>query len=279
MRKCFEKDFYSFVEEKGYSVFNNSFIMKKMNLPCEIEMAISYYNESLDWDDDVISTEEKIPTEYRQSIPSYERKGLEQEFYSQCIIIASTNESKVKELREILKDSFKFIYSLSDLEIDWEVEEDMEFIEDNAIKKVDEYYKKEICFISPYISVISDDTGLYLKDNLSLLGVKSKRLTGNIDLNNEKVLEILSKMKNPTRKAYYKTSLAMCSFSGIFLGSGKLYGEIGKEIQKEGFAFDRIFTVGGRYLSDYTIEEKNKISSRAVAFEKLNKKRLESLIK
>ncbi len=60
--------------------------------------------------------------------------------------------------------------------------------------------------------------------------------------------------------------------------TGKMYGTIGDhEVSGNGFGFDRVFVLpDGRYVSELTKEEKNKISHRAEA-SRLMKERLDKL--
>ena len=66
----------------------------------------------------------------------------------------------------------------------------------------------------------------------------------------------------------------MAYFDGINLETFeyKLQGKIA-EIEKinNGFGFDSIFLYKGKYLSDMSMDNKNKISPRAIVLKKLNK--------
>ena len=57
------------------------------------------------------------------------------------IVLASNNIKKIKELKEILKDYPYEIYSLKDMNIDIEVEEDGLTFEENAKKKAVETHQ------------------------------------------------------------------------------------------------------------------------------------------
>lgn len=72
------------------------------------------------------------------------------------IVIASGNKGKIKEAQEILKE-FKII-PMNELEIDFEVEEDQDTFEGNAIKKAEiiaKQLKGKMC--------IADDSGIEIE--------------------------------------------------------------------------------------------------------------------
>ena len=77
------------------------------------------------------------------------------------IVLASNNIKKIKELKEILKDYPYEIYSLKDMNIDIEVEEDGLTFEENAKKKAVEIHqyllnKGEKGFICQFYQMIQD---------------------------------------------------------------------------------------------------------------------------
>ena len=57
------------------------------------------------------------------------------------IVLASNNLKKIKEIKEILNESNYQIYSLKDMNIDIDIEEDGLTFEENAEKKAIEIYK------------------------------------------------------------------------------------------------------------------------------------------
>lgn len=72
------------------------------------------------------------------------------------IVIVSGNNDKIREAQEILKE-FKII-NMNELEIDFEVEEDQDTFEGNAIKKVEiiaKQLKGRMC--------IADDSGIEIE--------------------------------------------------------------------------------------------------------------------
>ena len=79
----------------------------------------------------------------------------------------------------------------------------------------------------------------------------------------------------PARAASFRTVACLATpQGGVQLFDGKLDGYIGFGYRGEnGFGYDPIFLVGQtkRTLAELTEKEKNKISHRAKAFEKLSK--------
>ena len=188
------------------------------------------------------------------------------------ILFATNNILKVKEAREIFLSYRNDIelFSLLDLDYEIEVEEDMKTLEENAYKKAYEVWKKEK---DNFDYVIAEDFGFFCEEIPNIMGVKSKRWhIGNDEDRANKLLELLSSSSN--RKAYYKSVfVAIDKENKIGLCDGYLYGNIAyQKGESKGFSYDSIFLMeDGRLLSQYSIEEKNKISSRYKAINQLAK--------
>ncbi|RJS73141.1 MAG: non-canonical purine NTP pyrophosphatase, partial [Candidatus Syntrophoarchaeum sp. WYZ-LMO15] len=88
-------------------------------------------------------------------------------------------------------------------------------------------------------------------------------------LGNKGILKLMSRIKD--RRATFKSVIAFCDGSSepvIF--SGSVEGEIANKIRgKSGFGFDPIFLYGDKTFGEISRDEKNKISHRRVAFERL----------
>ena len=76
------------------------------------------------------------------------------------IILASNNLKKIKEIKEILKGLPYEVYSLKDMNIDIEVEEDGLTFEENAKKKAKEIHEYLLNKKNSDFIVLSDDSGL-----------------------------------------------------------------------------------------------------------------------
>ena len=83
-------------------------------------------------------------------------------------------------------------------------------------------------------------------------------------IGNAGILKILRDVEN--RNAHFTTAIAFADSDGIRVFSGTVGGRIVTIPRgREGFGYDPIFEIGGRTLAEFPIEEKNKISHRAVA--------------
>lgn len=186
------------------------------------------------------------------------------------ILIATNNKGKIKEIKEILEDYE--IISLKDINLEIEVIEDGKTFSENAIKKASEIYNKT------KIPCIADDSGIEIEEYDGWPGVLTARFLGEEKASNEYARErneyILEKMKElqrEKRKVTHITCIAYCDKNGIKTAIGEQIGYIAKEPKGEkGFGFDEIFELpNGKTMAELEPEEKNKISSRKKALEKI----------
>lgn len=183
------------------------------------------------------------------------------------IIIASGNKGKIKEAQEILKE-YK-ITSMKELGIDIDVEEDQGTFEGNAIKKAETIAKElngKMC--------ISDDSGIEIEYLDGFPGVRTKRwLPGTDRERNLGLIEKLKGVPKEKRKIKFVTAIALSDGKNTFCETGTIEGYVTEEVRgKNGFGFDEIFELeNGKTLAELTNEEKNKISARKIALEKIYK--------
>lgn len=77
---------------------------------------------------------------------------------------------------------------------------------------------------------------------------------------------ILKLMEGVTdRRAYFETAIALATDAEIRVFRGRIEGIIVQPRGSMGFGYDPIFETGGRTLAEWSLEEKNHISHRAVA--------------
>lgn len=188
------------------------------------------------------------------------------------IVMATNNQGKLKEVREILKDYE--ILSLKDLECDIEVDEDQNTFEGNSLKKAKEISKllKMPC--------IADDSGLCIEELNNFPGVLTARFLGEDASQEERNNYLINKLEGKeNRKATVVTVMTYINEEKgeKVIARGEVKGNIAKEKRgSNGFGFDEIFELeNGKTLAELTSEEKNTISSRKVALENL-KKQLEN---
>lgn len=187
------------------------------------------------------------------------------------IVIASNNKGKIKETQEILKE-FKII-SMGELGIKIDVKEDQNTFEGNAIKKA-----KEISQTLNGKMCIADDSGIQIECLGGFPGVLTKRWHNGTD--RERNLAIIEKLKNlprEKRKIKFVTAIALSDGKRTISQLGEINGFVVEEVRGEnGFGFDEIFELeNGKTLAELTQEEKNKISARKIALEKIKDKLLE----
>ena len=182
------------------------------------------------------------------------------------LVFATNNKHKIEEVQHLLKKNVQLL-SLHDISCNEELSETGNTLEENARQKARYVYEKygKNCF--------ADDTGLEIEALNGRPGVLSARYGGeekNADKNINKVLSEMKNIKN--RNAYFKTFIVLIINRIEYLFEGKINGTISYGIKgKKGFGYDPIFIPEGLDISfaEMTMEEKNKISHRAVAVKKL----------
>ncbi len=188
----------------------------------------------------------------------------------QCLIFATKNEGKMKEIREILSDVPYKVQSMSEAGIDIDVIEDGDTFEANALKKA-----TEICQVSKCI-VLADDSGLEIDFFDKAPGVYSARYLGKDTPYSEKNAIILDRMKEVPR--HERTARFVCAIAVAFpdgtthVVRETIEGEIGYESKGDnGFGYDPIFFVPehGMTTSQMPSELKNQLSHRGKALRKM----------
>ncbi|WP_372935068.1 non-canonical purine NTP diphosphatase [Mariniphaga sediminis] len=184
------------------------------------------------------------------------------------LVFATNNKHKLEELQAILGDHFKLL-SLDDIGCLEEIPEEQPTLEGNASQKALHVYQKY------GYSCFADDTGLEIEALNGEPGVFSARYAGedkNPEANMAKVLHKLTKIKN--RKARFRTVISLIINGDEKQFEGIVDGEILEKKQgRAGFGYDPIFKPVGYDLSfaEMDMEEKNRISHRGRAVEKLVK--------
>ncbi len=188
------------------------------------------------------------------------------------LLIATKNERKLKEIKEILSEYE--IISLKDINSEIEVEETGKTFEENAMKKARILYNKT------RIPTLADDSGIEIEELNGWPGVLTARFLGEDKSGNEHARErneyILEKMKNipkEKRKVKYVTCIAYCDEITEKVVRGEQMGKIALLPKGEkGFGFDEIFELeNGKTMAQISEEEKNEISSRKKALEKIRR--------
>jgi XTP/dITP diphosphohydrolase len=157
--------------------------------------------------------------------------------------------------------------SLEEVNIREDIPEEEPQIEGNALAKAR--------FVHSFTgrNVFADDTGLEIDALNGLPGVHSARFAGenkDSSANIEKVFSLLHETGN--RKARFRTVIALILDNKEYLFEGIVDGTITTNKRgTEGFGYDPIFVPDGktRTFAEMGLDEKNTVSHRARAFEKL----------
>lgn len=182
------------------------------------------------------------------------------------LLFATSNKNKVLEIKKVLPKEFN-IKSLDDIGFCEEIPENENTIEGNAIFKANYIYKKY------NLNVFADDTGLEVDSLNGKPGVHSARYAGISKNSADNINKLLKKLKNKkNRKARFKTIIALILNSKIHTFEGVVEGIITKKPKGEnGFGYDPVFIPSGytKTFGELSIEEKNSISHRSLAMNKL----------
>lgn len=195
------------------------------------------------------------------------------------LIVASNNDHKIKEIKEILSQFPFEVLSLKEANINIDVEETGSTFMENADIKAKEIFK-----IADGNMVLADDSGLSVEALNGAPGVFSARFAGehgNNKANNDKLLYLLEGIKEDQRKAKFLCAMVLIvNEDEIVKVQGEVEGIITAEFRgEEGFGYDPLFFVPEykKTFAQMSSEEKNAISHRGRALDKL-KSELEKLI-
>lgn len=182
------------------------------------------------------------------------------------IIVATNNLGKLKEIKAIL-DDYEVI-SLKDLNLSVDIVEDGKTFKENALKKAREVFK------IAKIPAIADDSGLCINVLEGFPGINTARFLGNNASDNDRnnyILEKLKDKKELERKAEVVCDIAYVDEKNEYVVEGVIKGKIAcKKRGNNGFGFDPIFELdNGKTLAELEEYEKNNVSSRKIALEKL----------
>ncbi len=183
------------------------------------------------------------------------------------IVIATGNKHKVDEYRKIFKGYKVVFYSLSDLNLSVDVDENGKTYKENALIKAR--------FVADIVSfpVLADDSGIEIEALDNKPGIRSARYAsehGGSASTNLYVLDLLNGKEN--RKAKFKCAIALVANGKEYIFEGECPGRILEEVTGEnGFGYDPIFFSDEANCPFGTASEeiKNTFSHRAKASKKL----------
>ncbi|MBF0522543.1 MAG: XTP/dITP diphosphatase [Candidatus Omnitrophica bacterium] len=188
------------------------------------------------------------------------------------IVVATKNEGKLREIKNLLEDLGFKVTSLKDYPHAPEIVEDGKTFAQNAIKKAVTiaFYTKKL--------VMGEDSGIEIKALNNRPGIYSARYSGadaTDEKNNRKLLRELKGVPLTRRQARYRCFIALVDPNGFLkVVCGSCPGLIAtRPSGKNGFGYDPLFIIP-RYKKTFGEIDpaiKAKISHRAKALEKVKK--------
>lgn len=184
------------------------------------------------------------------------------------IILATHNQGKIAEMREMLKPLGIAVHSAADLNLP-DVEETGSTFEENAKLKAE-----QLSALSG-LPCLADDSGLCVDALNGRPGVYSARYAPNRDFDKgmQMLLDELAATRDTERKAHFSCVMAFArpdEKTQVF--EGRVDGKIAQAKKGNGgFGYDPIFVPDegdGRSFAEFDGAEKNKISHRGRALRK-----------
>lgn len=183
------------------------------------------------------------------------------------LLVATTNQHKLSEIEEVLKNSIFSIKSLKDVGLsNHEVEETGSTFQENAKIKAQTYSEMTKMLI------LAEDSGLEVADLEGFPGVMSNRWHSGSDTEkNMALLEKLNGVQDRTARFITVACIASQNKEPIFF-EGKVTGTIAATpLGSDGFGYDPIFIPDGydKTFAQLGASIKNTISHRAKALNKV----------
>jgi XTP/dITP diphosphohydrolase len=188
------------------------------------------------------------------------------------LFLATRNEGKIREIRELLKGCQTRLTSLRDYPDSPEVIEDGQSYRDNALKKAR--------FFARWTEklTLADDSGLevdYLRGKPGVLSARYAANGADERENNRKLLRELGGVVPEKRWAVFRCVMALVAPWGEEdVVEGECRGRIGLEERgSQGFGYDPLFVIPryGKTVAELSMAEKNRLSHRGKALRKVRK--------
>jgi len=182
------------------------------------------------------------------------------------ICFATNNKHKLEEINTLLRNEIK-VFGLEEIGCTEELAEEQETLEGNSLQKA------QYVFRNYGVSCFADDTGLEVEALNGEPGVYSARYAGSQRSAEDNMNLLLTNLQSKVnRKAQFRTVITLITPEGKNQFEGVLKGTIIKDKRGGGgFGYDPIFLPEGnsKTLAEMSMEEKNMMSHRARAVEKL----------
>jgi XTP/dITP diphosphohydrolase len=184
------------------------------------------------------------------------------------LLVATSNAGKMGELREILAPLGFELLSLADAALPAPDETGVTFHENAALKATE-------CAVQSGLWTLGDDSGLCVDALDGGPGIRSARYAPTDLERRSKLLEALKAVPAGRRGAHFFCAVALSSPDGqrIFRAEGRVDGHIEAAGRgTNGFGYDPLFgpsETPGKTIAELSSEEKNKLSHRGRALERL----------
>lgn len=196
------------------------------------------------------------------------------------IVVATGNSGKIREIKEILSDIDTQIYSMKELGINSEPEENGKTFEENALIKARTLHG----LLKEDALVLADDSGLVIDYLNGEPGIYSARYMGEdtaYTIKCQNILDRLSGVPKEKRSARFISSIALIYPDGREeTVTASMEGYIAKEAKgRGGFGYDPIFYVEEfkKNVAELSDDEKNSISHRGKALRLMRDKIMEGI--
>ncbi|MCD8211770.1 MAG: XTP/dITP diphosphatase [Oscillospiraceae bacterium] len=180
------------------------------------------------------------------------------------LILASRNQNKLAEFREILSGTGVEILSEDQAGVDVRVEETGTTFQENARLKAEAVSK------ASGLPAVADDSGLCVEALGDAPGVYSARYGGTGLDDRGRTRLLLKNMEDQSDRRCMFVCAICCVFPGgdVLTAEGTCPGELTREpLGESGFGYDPVFFVPetGKTFAQLTAEEKNRMSHRGKA--------------
>ena len=182
------------------------------------------------------------------------------------LVFATNNKHKLEEVSAKLDGRIKLL-TLDDIGCTEDIEETGLTFHENASIKSHYVYERY------GLNCFGDDSGLEVEALNGEPGVYSARYAGehgNHRANNYKLIENMAGLRN--RRARFVSIISLMWEGSEYFFEGSVEGTIREELSgTEGFGYDPLFQPNGFDITfaEMTLEQKNKLSHRGKAVEKL----------
>jgi XTP/dITP diphosphohydrolase len=187
------------------------------------------------------------------------------------LVIASHNEGKVREIRELLAPYRLAVIGAAELGLEEPEETGSTFAENAALKA-------EAASSASGLPALADDSGLSIAALDGAPGIHSARWAGpakDFRVAMKRVEDEMRRSGNPDKRAHFVCALALSAPGALTqMFEGRAYGSIDFPARGQyGFGYDPIFVPEGHRFTfaEMDPQAKHAISHRAKAFEKFMK--------